>query len=312
MTSKTKLGIWVLLIVAMLVGLSVILKGTSKTYTFDFGKTFSFQYQSSPLRDVVARDLAGKRGTYAIYVENLQTTEKYALNESEIFPAASLYKLILMAAVLKEVEAGNLKLEDEIYGKKSHLIEVLGEEDFGYEEVPESIAYTVDEALTRVGRISDNFAAIMLTEKLRQLRVNRGDEDKLLIQMTKDLGMDHTDFESDPIDTTASDIAHYFKLLYGRQVVSPAVSEAIIKYLSLSNINDRIPASLPEEVKVVHKTGELAQVRHDAGFVEPSVGGAYVIVIMSKDVVYEDDGVDTLAQVSKDVYQYFVSKEGNK
>ncbi len=265
-------------------------------------KTYSFQFRSPGLSSVVQKDLQGKQGDFAVYIEDLTSGEKYDYNGAKVFPAASLYKLVLMAAVLKEVEGGRIKLDDTLSSNKAHLTQVLGGEDFGYEDAPDPISYSVDEALSRVGRISDNFAAIMLTEKLRQLP-----DDGLLYKMAKDLGMDQTDFSADPINTTALDVGHYFGLLYQGKVVSPSISEKIVGYLGLSKINDRIPAGVPDNVRVVHKTGELAHVRHDAGIVYLE-GRPYILVMLSQNIPYEDDGIDNLVQISKDVYNYFAQK----
>lgn len=315
--NRTKLGILTLIGLAILVGLSRLLNSSG---VLGAG-TFSFQFDKARhdvnLENVVNANLRGKSGNFAVYIEELPASpsaalknpKRYAVNESEVFPAASLYKLVLMAAVEKEIEGGRLKREDAVSSNKQHLTEVLGGVDFGYEDVSGQISYTVDEALIRVGRISDNFAAIMLTEKIRQTRLaQEGSAEGLLFQMVKELGMNHTDFTADPINTTALDIATFFKQLYLGRVVSVTASGKIKEYLSLSKINNRIPAGVPEGVKVIHKTGELARVRHDAGIVFSS-GSPYIIVLLGKDLKYEDEGVETLAGISKDVYNYFSAKK---
>lgn len=310
MKSHTKLGLITLSFLALLIAVSILLSKTSKVYTFDFTRaefTLGIPQEQSPLDKIVKQNLKEKKGSFAVVVESLPGGEGYQYNGVELFPAASLYKLILLAAVMKEVEDRQMNLDDTVSSTKTHLVDVLGEVDFGYEEAPERIGYTVQEALERVGRISDNFAAIMLAEKLRAVRASQDDSDKLLIKMARDLGMTNTSFESDPIATTAEDIAIYFKALYNGQVVSKTASDKIIELLSLSKLNNRIPAKLPEGVKVVHKTGELGRVRHDAGIVYLE-GNPYLIVLLSKDLKYEDDGVETLAQISKDVYEYFKGK----
>lgn len=262
-----------------------------------FTSSFSFSFEDSGLSEVIQNNLSDQKGNYGVYIENLATGDKYGLNENESFPAASLYKLYLMAAVMKEIEAGSITLDSKISFTKSHLIDVFGGVDFGYEDREENIVYTVEEAMQRVGRISDNFAAIMLAEKIGWNKVQN---------MTDDLGGVSTKIKS-PITTTAYDIGSFFKLLYEGKVVSPDSSDKIKEFLLLSNINNRLPAKLPEGVKTVHKTGELSRVRHDAGIVYLE-GKPYVIVLMSKDLEYEDDGVELLAEISKDVYEYFKNK----
>lgn len=317
MLSRTKLGIYVLIGLAFLVGASSFIKSITGWQGFKFDYSFVFEFESSSLMKVVQKSLSGREGTFAVYVESLFDEEKYTLNEFEAFPAASLYKLILLAAVLKEIEGGRISAEGTVTSTKSYLIQVLGEEDFGYASAPEQIEYTVEAAMNRVAEISDNFAAIMLTEKLRQIRTASGEDEKLLIRMAADLGMTGTSFDppvGGPVVTNASDIAAYFRALYKGEVVSKTASDKIIDALSKSKINDRIPALLPEGVKVVHKTGELSRVRHDAGLIYPPnlPNHPYLLVLLSKDLQFEDDGIENLAQLSKDIYDYFQTKTAKK
>lgn len=317
MHSQTKLGIWTLFIITGLVILARLSNLSLRLPEINLSRSFFFDFSSKNLKEseglkkVVEESLAGKKGTFAVYIEELAATasakpekrEKYSLLPDEPFPAASLYKLVLLAAVLKEVERGRISLGETLSGTKTHLSEVYGGVDFGYKDAPEGIGMSVKEALERVGRISDNFAAIMLADRLRQIPQPDGEEG-LLVLMAKDLGMNQTDFMVDPIIITAADTGEFFRALYEDKVVSASASQQIKNLLALSQINDRIPAKLPEEIKVIHKTGELSHLRHDAGIVflpeHP-----YIIVILTKDLEFEDEGIETLAKISKDVYEYF-------
>lgn len=305
MSSKTKLGILTLIFLTILVALSrLLIKKDSPKASFNFfqnsvnlSKTFSFEFKSNPLGKIVQNDLAGKDGTFGVYVESLKDGEKYGFNENEPFPTASLYKLILLSATFKEIEKGKLTMDTPISSTKSHLTEVFGGVDFGYEDSPENIQYGVGETMDRIGSISDNFAAIMLTEKLKEVS---GQD--VLIRMAKELGLSQTNLNND-LTTTASDMASYLKLLYQGKIVSPDASNKIIDILSQSKINDRIPANLPDEIRVVHKTGELPNVRHDVGIIYLD-NNPYILVLLSKNLKYEDDGVATLAQLSQDIFNY--------
>lgn len=325
MKPKTKFAVIVLLFLAGVFWVYHF-SGSKSSVSFDFGKT-----QNNPeLEKIINANLSGKKGKFAVVVEELpaslsaQTSSgvssgspevslhprKYVLNEKEFFPSASLYKLILLAAALQEIEAERLKPEDIIIGSKSNLTEKLGKLDFGYEDLPEKLEFSVEEIFERIGRISDNFAAIMLTEKLRKLSA----VDPLL-SIAKELGMEKTSFNDFP-NTTAEDVALFFRKLYKGEVVSKSASEKIMEILELSKINDRLPANLPEGVKVVHKTGELPYLRHDAGLVFPSnfprsPYHPYLIVLLSKDLEFEDEGVETLAKISQGVYDYFNKEDSH-
>lgn len=308
-----KLAVWVLLLLSLVLISSKFFRGPLHGLRLDPSSIFdgfrmtqsvTFLFQSEQLSSLVQNNLNGKEGEFAIYIEDLNDAEVFSLRSSDSFPAASLYKLYLMVAVLKEIESGQLTMDSEVSADTSHLISVLGSTDYGYEGAPSSVAYSVQEALERVGRISDNFASIMLAEKIGWDSAQAAADS---------IGARGTSIH-DPIITTASDTALFFKKLYKKQVVSPFVSDKVIEFLSLNQLGDRIPAHLPEGTKIIHKTGELARLRHDAGIVYlPALADnperAYVIVMMSQNLEDEDVGVETMAQISKDVYDYFVGKK---
>lgn len=288
-----KLAFVILIILLGVIASSFFAKGSSKLTT----STYSFEFKKDGLSEIIEKDLSDQKGYYAIYIKNLATNEKYTLNEHARLPAASLYKLFLLAAVLKEEADGNLKLDDILSSDIQHLKDAYGDIDYGYEDQVGEVSFSVDEAMQRVGRISDNFASIMLAEKIGWDQV-RG--------MTNLLEMKETNIES-PITTSAEDIGVFFEKLYNQNVISPEISKKVTDYLALSQLNDRLPKYLPEGIKIVHKTGELSMVRNDAGIVYIE-GKPYVIVLMSKDLEYEDDGAELLAKISQDVYGYFQTK----
>lgn len=302
-----KLAFWLLILIIGVFISSFFTKGpfsgvTGKVLgvswpTIKMTSSFSFDFGRSGLEEIIQNDLVDQKGYFAVYIENLASGETFSLNANETFPAASLYKLFLLSAVLKEVESGKIRLDDTLTTNIQHLISVYGDVDFGYENQQGNVSYTVDEAMQRVGRISDNFASIILTERVGWEKAQ---------EVAASIGAKNTYIKS-PTTTTAQDIGLFMKKMYENDVVSPAVSRNLVEYLSLSQLNDRLPKYLPEGVKIVHKTGELSRLRHDAGIVYLE-GQPYVIVLMSKDLQYEDAGRELLAKISKDVYEYFKNK----
>lgn len=250
------------------------------------------------LQSRIEEFLRDKDGDYAVLVKDLKPEGRrnVLINSDRVFEAASLYKVFLMGAVFEKVYQGKLTLESGISAKLTHLDQVLGGRDFGYEQFDDSeiIEYSVGEALQRVASISDNFAAIMLAEKIGWGSIQAFAEES---------GATSTSIKS-PITTSAEDIGLLFEKLYKGEIVSIEASEQILDMLSKSKLNSRIPAKLPEDIKIAHKTGELSRVRNDAGIVFLE-GNPYAIVMMSQNLKGEDEGVENLAEISKIVYEYY-------
>jgi beta-lactamase class A len=57
-------------------------------------------------------------------------------------------------------------------------------------------------------------------------------------------------------------------------------------------------------VKVAHKTGWITGVHHDCGIVFLPDGRKYVLVLLSKKLENEDAGVETMAKVSRTIYEW--------
>lgn len=290
--------------------------------------------QNEELLKLIEEKLPTDNGEYAIAVKEVGGSEHQAfINHTTVYPSGSLYKLYVMAAALEKVEKGEWSLETTITGNASHLEEVLGSVDFGYEDKRgKTISYTLEETLGRISRVSDNYASIMLAEKLDWEYVR---------DYARRIGANNTVIKS-PISTTAEDTLHFFDLLYQKKIVSEKQSDYLIKLLKTAQLNQRIPAKLPKtraktasemaesnskgsttRLEIAHKTGELPGIRHDAGIVflektdkneqssssnEQSSSankGPYIIVLMSKDLKKEDSGIATLADISKVVFDYF-------
>ena len=73
--------------------------------------------------------------------------------------------------------------------------------------------------------------------------------------------------------------------------------------------NEIIPANLPADVKVAHKTGSISGVQHDSGIVFLPDGRKYVLVILSKDLKNEKAATTGMAKVSKIIYKHVTGSE---
>jgi beta-lactamase class A len=78
----------------------------------------------------------------------------------------------------------------------------------------------------------------------------------------------------------------------------------MMKILFDQKFNEIIPAYLPKSAKVAHKTGSITGVQHDSGIVYLPDGRKYVLILLSKNLKNADDGVKTLAEISKLIYEY--------
>ena len=254
---------------------------------------------TASLQKVVEETLSGTKGTYGIVIKHLKTAESYSVGEHEIFEPGSLYKIWVMAAAFQQIQEEELK-EDEIL---SQDIEVLNKKFRISSDAAElkegTMTFTVSQALAQMITISHNYAALLLSERLRNSHIREFLSSHGFLES-------YISNSDDPPKTTPYDIALFLEKLYKGELVDKESSEKMIELLKQQTLNDGIPKYLPANVSVAHKTGEIEWFKHDAGIVfsPPAGGGDYIIVILSESSS-PLGAQERIAQVSEAVYKYF-------
>ncbi len=192
--------------------------------------------------------------------------ERYAYQESRPMAMASLYKLLVLAAVHEAVARRKTLL----WGQWISLTSAdLVEGSRFRADVPHMVDELVDGMIAR----SDNGAAIALVRRV-------GGADRLNA-IARELGMTDTTMVdghgvADRLAgynyTTARDLATYFERLLAGSFIDPATSAAMLRRLEKNQVRDRLPARLPPGARVADKTGDLDGIRNDAGVVYAPMG----------------------------------------
>lgn len=254
-------------------------------------------------------------GTFALAFREVGHEENCVLiGERENFHAASTMKTPVMVELFAQAAEGRFALDDSIEVKNEFYSIVdssrysmqLGEdsEEELYQHIGRRLPiYQLMHAMiTRSSNLATNLLidlvdARKVTQRMRALgmkdiQVLRGVEDLKAYQQ----GLSNT--------TTAYDLMLLYELLGKREVVSPQASEQMIAVLLQQEFNHIIPAKLPKEVKVAHKTGSITGLRHDSGLVMLPDGRQYALVLLSRDMPRPEEGVEMMAAVSRMVFDY--------
>ncbi|HVR88854.1 MAG TPA: serine hydrolase [Candidatus Limnocylindria bacterium] len=217
--------------------------------------------------DGLVRSFPGAAG---VYVSDPSSPEPLYTHEAdEQFITASLYKLGILAEVETRVEAGTLKYSDAIEIQPEDITDDGSFESSG-------TVMSVDEALEAMITVSDNGTALAFWHLLGPANINA---------TLQKLGLNAFHVANDDSeDNTATPrvIGQYFGLLVQRTLVSAAASDRMLARLERQRINDRLPAQLPANTVVAHKTGNLAGVTHDAGIIYTK-SGPRIVVGMTAD-----------------------------
>lgn len=232
----------------------------------------------SALKNELVAYLSGK-GNWGVFVQNLENNEYLVIRE-ERYSAASLIKLFTMASVYEQMRQGNLE-------NNAHTQRLLHE----------MIAYSSNEATNALTILSgggseskgyDNDNAI--AQALGCTNTGRG---SYLVEESGRKGpYRHHNY------TSPWDCGRLLKAIYKETLISPEASREMLSLLLSQTRTWKIPAVLPEEVRVANKTGETNAANHDVAIVF-SPGADYILCVLG------NGGVGTIHGISERVYQYF-------
>ncbi len=227
---------------------------------------------------------------------NLETGEEAQLNSTKQFPAASLYKLWVMAVVYKQIEEKKISLTTNLSKSVAILNEEFNLDKDTAEKTDGTISETVEEALIKMITISDNYSALLLVD---QVGVNT------LQKFLDENGLtdSHVSRSGSLPETSASDTALFFYKLYNGELANSVTTSSMISLLSKQVLNDKIPNYLPKSLIIAHKTGEIDDYSHDAGIIY-TPDTRYILVVLAKSSS-RDAANEDIAEISKKIYAYF-------
>jgi beta-lactamase class A len=256
---------------------------------------------------------ASRAETVGIAVYDVQTKETLLINERVSMHAASTMKLPVMMEIFRLVEAKKLGLREPIEVKNKFYSIVDGGEfrlnkmDDSDEEVYRRIGQTMTvlELVDHMITWSSNLATNLLIERVKAENVNKLMRDLGANEIEVKRGVEDTKAFQAGINntTTAYDLMLLLKLIAEHKFLSKRASEKIAEILSSQHFNDGIPAGLPKNARVAHKTGDITKHNHDAGIVYLPDRKPYVIVVLTKGIAEHRRSSKLIADISRTVYQ---------
>ncbi len=266
------------------------------------------------LKKSITEELSKQPGIFAVAFKNLTSEEEILINEHDLFHAASTMKTPVMVEVYKQAAEGVFSLKDSILIKNEFKSIVDGSPySLSVKDDSDTLIYkhlgekrTVYSLMYDMIIISSNLATNLIVELVDAKNVTNTLRSIGAYDMQVLRGVEDTKaFEAGMINqVTAYDLMLLFDKIDHEELVNSEASMAMMDILLNQKFNDIIPANLPREVKVAHKTGWITGVHHDSGIVFLPDGRKYVLVLLSRDLKNEDAAVKTMAAVSKIIYDH--------
>lgn len=247
-------------------------------------KPKDYQQLLSEIRKIT--DSAG--GTWAVYFYDLSTNQTFGINETTIFNAASINKIPILAGLYYLADKGEINLDQQITLQQGDI------QDYGTGSIrydPPGTTYSVKTLARLMMEKSDNTAAYILGRQIIGM-------DKVQ-SLIKNWGLTQTDMENDK--TSLADMGRLMKKMHQGEIANQAQTTEMIGLMDESDFEDRIPAFLPKDIKIYHKTGNALGGIHDIGIINLS-NHPYILGIFSSDINDETSAIQTIAQISKKVF----------
>lgn len=275
------------------------------------------QTRLDSVKSLISAKFNFAQGNFALAFKEVgNDSNTILINDKEVFHAASTMKTPVMIEVFKQVNQGKFKLDDSILVKNEFSSIVDGSKysmdisDDGGEDLYKFIGQkkTIKDLMTDMIIVSSNLATNILIELVgadnvmstmrsigaKDIKVLRGVED----QKAYDKGLNNT--------TTAYDLMLIFEKIAKGEIINKSSCQAMMDILLQQKFNDVIPALLPSEVKVAHKTGSITGIIHDSGIVILPNNKKYILVLLSKNLKDDAKGRQMLSEVSRIVYDYMI------
>ena len=243
----------------------------------------------------------GSGARFGIWFKDLASGLSLSKNSSLSMHAASTMKTPVLLEVLRRVDAGTLKLSDELPVKNAFKSLVDGSPfSIGLEESDgptaqklggtASLEFLAREMIVRSSNLATNILLSLVgpanvqsfTESLGAptVKVRRCVEDSKAF----DKGLNN--------ETDAAGMGAVMEAVVRTPKLSAAARAKAWEILTGQTFNEEIPAGLhPQSGAVVgHKTGSISSVQHDAAVVRLPDGRAYVLVLLANDFGRNEEG----------------------
>jgi beta-lactamase class A len=210
--------------------------------------------------------------TYAITIVDPKEDITFGQNGDVQTHAASVMKTLVAAAVLTEIEKGNLAFNTPLGGStvRNHLKRMINRSDNG----------SWDYFYQKLGTSS-------IQDFAQSIDMND-------IKINGNLG-------------TSNDFAHLLTLFYTDALINQENKKELFSYMQNTETENLLTLGIPEGVDFYHKTGKYNGGMHDAMIVDIPEHPYIIVVLSSNSRGYIRDRSPVFKEISKRVYEYFKS-----
>ncbi|WP_340084282.1 serine hydrolase [Siminovitchia sp. FSL H7-0308] len=248
-------------------------------------------------------------GDWGIMIEDIQNDISWGYEAHTPFPAESIIKIPIMAAVFSAAENRQLRLSDCVSMNQGDQVGGAG----ALQYVTPGIELSIYDLLVLMIVQSDNTATNMLIDLVGMEAIQ---------QTLLEAGMKNSRFQRKLMVyparehlqniVTAADVSFMLRKMAAGQLVSRHACEQMIQIMKWQQYRNGLPSQLPSpsgkiageipKWELAHKTGWDLNRQHDAGILY--TGQRTMIISVLSENVSSKTALDVLGEIGKAVYDY--------
>jgi beta-lactamase class A len=284
--NKERLIVFIFLVLAPISSILFLVHSKTSDAPKVLGEMSRPPIEISVLKENLINETKNLKGIYGIWVQALDNSYSFGINEKHQFDGASLLKLPLMIGYYKGVDKGEIDPATTYtlrYSDKASGAGILS-------DMPAGTIINYHDMVEAMGKNSDNTAFQIM---INTLGVN------VETNTIQDLGMKNTNFNNGL--TTPFDMGILFYKVVNTNLLSNNSKNEFLNFLTDTDYEDLIPAATPDNVRVVHKFGADDGELNDAGIIYTNK--PFILIIMAKDIDLGEAKME-IPKISKIVYNY--------
>lgn len=253
-----------------------------------------------PLKTSV-QQLAAKQAKLlpGVFMVDLDTGAYLDINADLTFAAASMIKVPILVAFFQDVDAGKIRLDEQLTLTKA----VIGSGSGGMQYQKLGTKFTALETATQMITHSDNTATNMIIARLGGIAA--------LNQRFHTWGLKVTQIRNLLPDlagtniTSPRDLANLMGLVNQGKLMSLRSRDRLLDIMRRTVTNTLLPRGLGKGATIAHKTGDIGSLVGDVGIVDMPSGKRYIAVAMVKRPHNDSRAQELIRQISRSTYQAF-------
>jgi beta-lactamase class A len=276
----------------------------------DLQETKPDNAQNQELRNQIEQIAAAAKGRVGVAATVLETGESVSLNGSGQFPMQSIYKLPIGMAVMREVDAGKIKLDQKVPVKKSDFVRI-GQRSPVRDKHPNGTELSINELLQFSISESDGTASDVLlnfvggAEAVMNFLGELGITEMIVANTEKEFGIDRTLQYKNWASPDGS--VALLRALHERRGLSEQSQALLLKFMTESPTGpNRLKGLLPKGTTVAHKTGTsgafngVTTATNDIGIITlPNGRHLAIAVFVAESPADEKTREEVIAKIAK-------------